>query len=76
MFYDFQRSPSGGLTVGTRPCFFKWSMHCGIALTIYCFFSFLFITGCGTAFDFHKTQEYMFLVGEFRFELNACITLP
>ena len=23
-----------------------------------------FFAGCGTAFDFHKTVDYMFLVGE------------
>ena len=29
-----------------------------------------FFTGCGTAFDFHKTTDYLFLVGMFLF--NFC----
>jgi hypothetical protein len=28
-------------------------------------FVFNAILGCGTAFDFHKTTDYLFLVGEF-----------
>ena len=36
-----------------------------ILLIISCCFWFMFCAGCGTAFDFHKTTDYLFLVGMF-----------
>ena len=52
-------------------CPIAYNLHCAFRFKLLWFhLSNFFFTGCGTAFDFHKTTDYLFLVGMFR--LNFC----
>ena len=46
--------------------------HCALLSNSACFFVSFLALGCGTAFDFHKQKDYLFLVGTEEGKVHVC----